>query len=364
MYDTFAQLRVSLVMPTVKDVARRAGVSPATVSNVINRKGNVSPALVESVTRAIEELGYRPNVLARGLRVSRTYTVGLVISDMLNPYFSEIAAGVERVCSGRGYTVLFCTTGDDKYAEAKHVQVLRDRQVDGIIVASTGAGNEVIEKLVADGYPVVLINRRLDGVEADSVVSDNVGGALQVMDYLVSLGHRRIAFVAGARDSLPSRERLDGYLRGLAKAGIMVDNDIIRYGYLKYSGGYEAAKYLLALPDRPTAIFAANDMMAIGVMDAVLEAGLTIPQDISLVGFDDTMLSSLKRINLTTVRQSYLELGEIATKMLLDKLSKRPGRRSLKRQVVPCSLVVRGSCAHVTAKTNVPGVGSAAPAGR
>jgi LacI family transcriptional regulator len=331
-------------LTTVKDVAKRAGVSPATVSNVINQKGNVSPALVESVTRAIEELGYRPNVLARGLRVSRTYTVGLVISDMLNPYFSEIAAGVERVCSRRGYTVLLCTTNDNKSAEAKHVQVLRDRQVDGIIIASTGTGNELIEKLVTDEYPLVLINRRLDGVETDCVVSDNVGGALQAMDYLVSLGHRRIGFVGGARDSLPSRERLEGYLRGLAKAGIPADNEIIRYGYLKYSGGYEAAKDLVRISDRPTAIFAANDMMAIGVMDAVLEAGLRIPEDISLVGFDDTMLSSLKRINLTTVRQSYLELGEIATKMLLDKLSKRTGKRSVRKQVVLCSLVVRGSC--------------------
>lgn len=332
-------------MATMKDVARRAGVSPATVSNVINQKGNVSPGLVESVNRAVEELGYRPNALARGLRVSRTYTVGLLISDMLNPYFSEIAAGVERVCSRRGYTVLLCTTNDSEKTEAKHVEVLRDRQADGIIVASTGTGNPAVERLVSEDFPLVLINRRLEGIQVDCVASDNIGGAVQVMDYLISLGHRRIAFVAGSRDSLPSRERLEGYLLGLSKAGIPADNRLIRYGHLKYSGGYEAARHILQLPERPTATFASNDMMAIGVMDAIIEAGLSIPEDMSLVGFDDTRISSLKRISLTTVRQSYLELGEIATKMLLDKLNKRSDGSPPKKRVVPCSLVVRESSA-------------------
>jgi DNA-binding LacI/PurR family transcriptional regulator len=271
-------------MPTIKDVARRAGVSTATVSNVINQRGNVSPKLTKAVNQAIEELDYRPNVLARGLRANHSRTIGLVISDISNPYFAGIAAGVERVCSRRGYTTLFCTTNDSQKVEAAQLLALRDRQVDGIILGSTGAENPTAQELVSQGFPIVLVNRRLENVETDSVCSDNLGGARQVISHLLSLGHRRIAFIAGVHNSLPSIERLRGYHLGLSEAGLPVNHELTRYGYLKYSGGYDACKSLLQIEDPPTAIFASNDMMAIGAMDAAIELGLRIPEDISLIG--------------------------------------------------------------------------------
>jgi DNA-binding LacI/PurR family transcriptional regulator len=333
-------------MATLKDVANAAGVSVSTVSCVVNRTKFVSPQLARRVEEAIKALNYRPNTLARGLRTNQTYTLGLVTSDITNLYFAELARGVEDRAERDDYTVFLCNTDAEPRREAKYVQRLLSRQVDGIIFTSVRRDDETVKRLVEEGFPLVLINRRIPGVEADYVGTDNVRGAARAMEYLISLGHTRIGFISGSAFSSASADRREGYLQTLAKAGLLSEPELIQEGDLRWKTGCAAAHRLLTLPNPPTAIFATNDLMAFGVLEVAAEMGRQIPEDLSVVGYDDNQTAALPGIQLTTVRQPAYEMGQMAAEILLEKLRWGTSREWTPRHITLRSdLVVRRTTA-------------------
>lgn len=334
-------------MATLRDVARAAGVSISTASCVVNHTKFVSPELTRRVEEAVKALSYRPNELARGLRTNQTYTLGLVTSDITNLYFAELARGVEDRAERDDYTVFLCNTDAEPRREAKYVQRLLSRQVDGIIFTSVRQDDTIVRKLVEDGFPVVLINRRIDGVETDYVGTDNVRGATRATEYLLALGHRRIGFIGGAALSSASSDRREGYLQAMAKAGLSVEPELMLDGDLRQKSGYAAARRMLMLPHPPTAVFAANDLMALGVMEVAAEMGKRIPEDLSLVGYDDNQIAALPEVQLTTVRQPAYEMGQLAAEILLEKL--RPASR---KDWVPRHITLRSEL--VVRRTTAP----------
>lgn len=333
-------------MSTLRDVARTAGVSISTVSCVINRTKFVSPELARRVEEAIKALNYRPNTLARGLRTNETRTLGLVMSDITNLYFAELARGVEDRAERGGYTVFLCNTDADPRREATYVQRLLGQKVDGIIFTSVRQDDTPVRRLAEDGFPMVLINRRIHGVETDYVGTDNVRGAARATEYLISLGHTRIGFISGSAYSSASVDRREGYIQTLAKAGLPLDEELIQEGDLRQREGYAATRRLLSLPNPPTAIFAGNDLMALGAMEVAAEMGRQVPEDLSLVGYDDNQVAALPGVQLTTVRQPAYEMGQLAAEILLEKLKLNSAKDWTPRHILLRSeLVVRRTTA-------------------
>ncbi len=326
---------------TMKDVAARAGVSATTVSHVMNKTRFVSKEVKARVLRAMEELSYQPNAIARSLRKRSTQTIGLIISDIANPFFTGLVRGVEDVANSRGYNLVLCNTDEKPEKERMYIRVLMQKQVDGIIMAPTGGNREYIAGLVKQGFPLVFVDRYLEDVEAPAVVVDNEEGACQAVEHLVKLGHTRIAIVIG----LPRTtivDRLKGYERTLEKHGLAIDPGLIKEGSSSVDGGFEASIELLALDPRPTAIFPTNNLMTIGVMRALQSRGIRCPEDIAVVGFDDFEWASAFRPFLTTVSQPVYDEGKNAAEVLIAQMKGRkvvPGRT-----VLTSTLNVRESC--------------------
>ncbi|MEW6523822.1 MAG: LacI family DNA-binding transcriptional regulator [Bacillota bacterium] len=325
---------------TIRDVARHAGVAPATVSRVINNSGYVSPCTRARVLEAVEDLGFKPNGLARSLTSGRTRTIGLVLPDITNPFFPALARGVEDVAYSSGYAVILCNTDSDPGQEKAYVHTLMEKRIDGIIFTVSSADTSAIQELIEAQYPFVLIDRRVEGVEADTVVIDNLSCAHDITLHLVRMGHRRIAHISGPLALAVSRDRQAGYLKALA-GGPGVDPKLLRVGDFRFESGYDQMQELLRGPGC-TAVFAANDMMAAGAIQAITDAGLDVPADIAVVGFDDILLASLIRPALTTVAQPAYEMGASAFRLLLERLAgpELPPRV----RVLHPRLVVRESC--------------------
>jgi LacI family transcriptional regulator len=329
-------------VPTLHDVARAAGVSIATVSATVNQTAYVSPALQDRVRRAIAEVGYHPDVIARSLRTRTTKTLGLIISDIANPFFTSVIRGIEDVANARGYALVLCNTDERLEKERAYVQLLRSRRVDGVIMAPVGGTEAYADLNDTLGVPVVFIDRSVPA-RADIVVTDNVRGAREVVRHLTGLGHRRIGVITGLPRISTSEERLAGYQAALQAAGVPVDPALMKVGYSRLEGGYRAAQDLLAMPDRPTAIFATNNLMAIGLMRAVAERGLRCPADVSVACFDDFEWASVFHPRLTTVAQPAYEMGSTAADLLLVRLAGRAPAEPERRVLTP-TLVVRDSC--------------------
>ena len=329
-------------MTTIKDVARLADVSTATVSHVINDTRYVSDGLRSRVLEAMDALNYRPNVLAQGLRGGETHTIGLVVPDNANPFFAEVSRAVEDVGFGRGYSVILCNTGDDLERERAYIDVLVAKQVDGIIFIAAGDHHEHLDELARRNVPLVLADRDVDLTDADVVLVNNERGGYEATQHLLSLGHRRIGCIAGPSEATPSADRVEGYLRALRDGGIHVEASAIETGDFRYQGGEAAARRLLERAERPTAIFACNDLMAIGALRAVRSAGLSVPDDISVVGYDDIPLASAMSPALTTVAQPVDELGGLSTELLLSRIEDG-SMGTAQRITLETTLVVRGS---------------------
>lgn len=330
-------------MATLRDVARRAGVSIATVSYVLNGTRSVSPEVEARVWEAVAALGYRPNRLARGLRRKRTHVLGLIVPDSANPFFAEIARGLEDLSFAHDYSLILCNSDGDPAKEQRYLGVLIEQQVDGIALVSARATPVHLTILQERGIPFVVVDRDLPGLEADCVLADNFQGGYLATRHLIDRGHRRIACITGPSDLTPSADRVRGYQKAMEEAGIEPLELWIHRGDFRAESGYHAARLFLSLPPsiRPTAIFACNDLMAIGAMRAIGEAGLSIPQDIALVGFDDIVLASYVIPSLTTVAQPTYEMGRLAGELLLRRIQARgcpPARRLL-----PVRLIVRHS---------------------
>ena len=328
-------------MPTIVDVARRAGVSPTTVSHVINQTRYVSPPVAERVRQAMTDLRYQPHGVARSLRRRRTHSLGMVVPDAANPFFAEVARGVETSAFALGYTVILCNSDGDLLKEQAYLDVLMEKRVDGIVFVAAGESHEHIQTLVEREIQVVVTDREMAGLEVDRVLVDNFDGGRQAAAHLIYHGHRRIACITGPHDLTPSAERYRGYCRALDDAGIRHDPGLIVHGDFHTDSGYLAVAELLELPDRPTAIFACNDLLAIGVMAAVQEAGLRIPRNMAVVGFDDIALASYSIPRLTTVAQPSQKMGELAAQLLIARIENP--NRAAERHLLPTRLVIRES---------------------
>ena len=328
-------------MPTVQDVARHAGVSVATVSYVLNGTRFVSAGLRERVLAAVRELHYEPNAAARTLRSNRSHTLGLILPDLRNPFFTEVVRGVEDVAEAQGYTVLLANSDEDPQREATHLRVLRAKHVDALIVAPAGSPYPELEQLVEARFPLVLLDRDLAGLGAPAVMLDNRAAARAAVDHLIRLGHQRVGMIAGRPPISSTVDRQRGYRRALDQAGLPFDEQLVATGGSTIDGGAAAASNLLELPSPPTAIFAANNLMTIGAVMAIEQHGLTIPGDVALVGFDDLPWADVFRPRLTTVAQPLYELGRSAAELVLNQLSGADHRP--RRVLLPGTLVVRDS---------------------
>lgn len=326
----------------MKDVARLAGVSPTTVSHIINKSRFVSEETRHRVLEAMRELNYQPNAIARSLRRKATHTIGLVISDISNPFFTGLVRGSEDVANKHGYSIILCNTDEDPEKERMYVAVLHQKQIDGLIIAPAAGDHGYLCKLIEDGYPVVFVDRYLEAVPADAVVVDNECAAYEAVMHLIRLGHRRIGMIGGVPGISSTTERASGYERALRESGIPVDRALIIEGNSRVNGGYNGLTALLSGPQPPTAVFVVNNLMTIGAMLAIRDKGLRCPEDIAVVGFDDFEWASAFRPYLTVVAQPVYKLGETATQVLIDRIRGR--RRRPQKTVLPAKLVVRESC--------------------
>ena len=327
--------------PKIKDVAKLAGVSPASVSLALNEKPYVRKEVKERIYRAVEDLGYRPNIVARSLRKKKTGIIGLVLSDIANPFYPEIARGVEERAREYGFNVILCNTDNDPSQERNSIEILLSRQIDGLIITSARSTDNLKEYLRED-CPIVLVNRDPFPGRFDFVGIDNISSARMVVNHLIKLGHQRIAFIEGEPASPASFGRYEGYTRALGEAGISVQENYVKVGYLKYESGYRVAISFLGEVPPPTAVFCANDMMALGAIDACAEKRMKVPQDVAIVGFDDMWVASLKNVQLTTVRQPRYQMGVKAVDLMIERIT---GKRSeIKRVILPTKLVIRGTC--------------------
>jgi len=307
-------------MTTVNDVAREAGVSPITVSRVINNSGYISQSTREKVEKAIEKLGYVPNTLARGLRSKRTHTLALIVTDITNPYFTLMARGVEDSAGASDYTVVFCNTDESESKEEKYANMLAQRQVDGVLLVPAGGNANTVKFLQSNGITVVVLDRRVLDVKTDFVTSDSQIGASHLVKLLIGLGHNHIAVITGPKKVSTSVDRVSGYRQALAEAGL-VDNDYVYYGPFNQQSGYELTKQAMLHSPRPTAIMGANNFIMIGIIKALQDLGLKVPEDVSVVGFDDLPESMLIKPFLTVAAQPAYEIGRAAADLLVKRIS-------------------------------------------
>lgn len=335
-------------MSTIADVARRAGVSKMTVSRVINDSGYISQETRERVEHAIVELGYIPNALARSLRFKQTRTIALILTDITNPFFTTLARGVEDVASEQGFSVIFCNTDESEKEQAKYVNVLLQKQVDGLLLVPTSSTADAIISIREQGLPFVLLDRYIPGTPLDSVRGDSVQGAYALMQYVLSLGHRRIAVLSGPAEVTTSVDRVAGALRALCDAGLGAEATQIYYGPYSLEGGYAMAMQALAVTPRPTALYAMNNFIAVSALRAAREAGLRVPEDLSIVTFDDLPAAFAAEPFLTVAEQPAYEMGQRATALLLDRLSNK-GPAAPQEIILPIRLIVRKSSGPVPA---------------
>ncbi len=329
--------------PRIKDVARRAGVSSATVSRVLSNHPHVSPETREKVLRAIEELGYRPSRVARSLRAQRSRIIGLIISDIQNPFFTALVRAVEDVAYEHDYAIFLGNSDEDIEKEGLYVEVMRAEHVAGVVISPTQEDYSPAQHLVALGIPVVTIDRAVRGLAVDSVLVDNVGAAYTLVDHIIKDGHTRVAAVVGIPEATTGRERFEGYRRALEDNGLPLDERLVRRGLPKEHVGYEMTRELLHLPQPPTALFTGNNLLTLGALRAIREAGLHIPDDIALVAFDELDWMPLFEPALTVAAQPTYELGRQATELLLKRIG---GWDEAPRKVVLTPTIhIRRSCA-------------------
>lgn len=328
-------------MTTIFDVARKAGVSTSTVSRVLNGNGHVDPVLATKVARAVKQLNYSPNRVARSLRLRHNRVWALVISDIrTGPFFADVVRGVEDGAHESGYSMFLCNADEDPSKEAGYLQLAVAENLAGVILTPSGAAVD-LEPLLDAGIRVVLVDRKLPGTQADTVVADNIAGATQAVEHLLANGYCRIACISGPLTTTTGSERLAGYRMALERAGVPVDDSLIRVADFREEGGRQAINELLAQKACPDAVFIANNRMTAGALEAIEEAKLVIPDEIAVVGYDEISWAPLLRTALTTVSQPAYDLGHESARLLLSRLAGYSGPP--RTVVLPTSLNVRAS---------------------
>ncbi len=334
-------------MATIKEIADRARVSIGTVSNVINGTAAISSSRRERVLAAIRELDYHPNHVARSLKMKTTRMLGMVISDITNPFFPQLVRGAEDVALKHNYLLITFNTDDNVEREKQVLAVLRQRRVDGVLlVVAPNAGNDShIRDILRSGVPTVCLDRVPPGIEVDSVSVDNVGGSKNGVQHLISLGHQSIAILTGPAILQTAAERLQGYKEALQEAGIPLCPDLIREGDFRTESGYQLGRELLAGADRPTAVFVCNNMMSLGLLRALGELGLRCPEDIAIASFDDFPLAEAFRPRLTAVAQPAYSIGYRGAELLIERVEKKKIDRLPARIRLSTDLLIRESSA-------------------
>lgn len=339
-------------MANIHDVAKRAGVASVTVSRYLNGTAPVGAEARRKIESAVRDLGYVPNALAQSLKSRATHTIGLVVTDVTNPFFTSIARGVEDVAQEAGFSVILCNSDEDAEKQAVYLAVLRRKRVDGLLIAPASDDGRAIVEWGRTCGPVCILDRTIERLEVrssgiDTVRSDSVEPAEQLVCHLISHGHRRIAIVTGPLDVSTARARLQGYRHALDKAGIDYDPVLERDGAYTFESGYEATRSLLAVPRPPTAIFAANNFLTIGVLAVLRDRRLLVPEDVAVVGFDEIPQIALATPFLTVAAQSATAIGRQGATLLLRRVRALRGQEASapgQELVLGTELIIRRSC--------------------
>lgn len=330
---------------TIYDVAREAGVSMATVSRVVNNNPNVKPQTRKKVFEAIERLGYRPNAVARGLASKKTTTVGVVIPDISNSIFSEVARGIEDIANMYHYNIILCNADKKKEKEIRVINTLLEKQVDGLLFMGGTVTEDHIQAFRTSTVPIVLCGTRDDKDQFPSVDIDHEAAAYDAVMLLIGQGHSKIGMISGTlQDPANGYSRYQGYKKALEEAGLAVSEDLVRIGNYRYESGYDVMKYFLQLSDRPSSIFAATDEMAIGAIHAIQDEGLRVPEDISVISVDNIRMASMVRPLLTTVAQPMYDIGAVSMRLLTKLMNKENVEMS--KVLLSHEMIQRKSVAH------------------
>lgn len=327
--------------PTIMDIANRAGVSKATVSMVVNKKdGSISKATREKILSIIEEIGYIPNSIARSLSTNKSGTIGITIPDIMNPFFSQIARAIEDAASELQYNVILCNTDNSEDKENMYIKLLISKQVDGVILISGGKSTNSISHLKSNSIPFVLVDRYIDGYKDESgVYCENKEGVMEGVEYLYSKGKRKIVFVSGPTKHHVFKKRLEGY-KIFMKSKEIYDENLIFQGDITLQGGMEATKKILKSISNVDAIFYSNDLMALGGIKVLTRMGYSIPNDISIMGFDNIQITEFVEPELTTIAQPIYEMGQSACELLVRNINGEDGEKII---FFTPKLIVRGT---------------------
>jgi LacI family transcriptional regulator len=328
---------------TIKDVAKHAGVGVGTVSRVLNRSAGVSPKVKELVEKSIAALGYQPDTLARSLRTKRTNTIAFFVNDISNVAFSTIAKGIHEELEKHGYSLLLYNTGDTR-VEEKILESYKIRKVDGMIISlQTERNSHFVEQILESGIPFILLDREFPGTNANAVLSDYYNGIREAVEYLISLGHRKIGYIGSGREIRPARDSLRGYLDAMKLNQLAVDEDWIKQG--DFSAGFGAAASGELLDRKVTAIVACSYQLLIGTMETVRERGIRIPGELSVIGFEDSDFARLLNPAITVVKRPLLQIGRQMAHLLLQEINEKERSEQPVKLVVPTELIKRESCA-------------------
>jgi LacI family transcriptional regulator len=327
---------------TLNDLATRLKVSTATISRALSKPEAVAPDTRKRVLEGVHRYGYQLNGIARSLRTQQTRTIGIIVPDIRNPFFSAIVKAAEDVARANDFTVLICNADEDGRNEEAAVRLFLDRQVSGVIHCSAGGNVELLAALQRKAIPMIDLDRRSGLKDVDTIELDNALGAKLAADHLLSLGHKRIAMISGPHHLSNSRKRLNGFRRALRKAGVQLPKEYVEFGDFREASGRRAAEKLLSLEKRPTALFVANNEMTAGALSALREQKIRIPDEISLVGFDDARWAQFSDPPLTIVAQPTSAMGKRSAELLLARIQKEKGTAT---EIFPPELVVRGSTA-------------------
>ncbi len=329
-------------LSTIKDVAEAAGVSTATVSRVISGSGIVSKKLARKVLNAISELDYHPDLAARRLRHRTTKIVGVVLSDIQNPFFTTLVVGIESVLQEKGFILLLGNSCEDQSRENQHLSTFLSEQVAGVIFTSAGKDLTLYKKFQEIGIPLIAVDRRPPELDVDSVQLANEKASFDTVNHFFTEGHRRIGLIAGLEYLTTGSERRQGYMRAFQAAGIPLDPDLIQYGDFRQDSGYRAMGALLDLSSPPSAVLVSNNLMTLGALQMIHERALVIPDQISIIGFDDIDWASSLRPPMTVIAQPVNDMGIAAANLLLERIQNPDG--PIKHLTFDSRLIVRASC--------------------
>ncbi len=330
-------------LPTIKEIAKVANVSAMTVSRALNKSPGVREQTRKKIVKIANRLNYRPNRIARSLVSKKSGLISLIVEDIRNQFFAELARGIEDHARENGYNIIFCSTDNDTASLKSNIRLMMEIGVEGFILAAVRLNEPIVAELIDQKFPVVLVNRKSRHDRANYVVVNNYTGAYQVTEHLIKCGYQKIGIITGAANLSTGIERYDGYRQALADNGLKFSKELVSQGPFTKAHGRAAAETMLALQNCPEAIFAASDNLALGVIEAAADLGLRIPDDIALVGFDDTALSANPKIKLTTVSQKKYEMGELGVKILIDQINRQESEY-VNRIVLEPQLVIRESC--------------------